>query len=62
MARRRQNTGNHPDPLADAQDALDRMKRASESGTGCHLTAEMIQALSVTIIGQMMHEDRPHDQ
>ncbi len=34
------------------EEALKRMKRAHERGTGCHLTKEMIQTLSVTLIGQ----------
>ena len=33
-------------------DALRRMKRASERGTGCTLTAEMIQALGRGTIGE----------
>ena len=34
--------------LDDAQDALNRMRRASHRGTGCHLTKEMIDSLSLT--------------
>lgn len=44
-------------------DALDRMKRAYERGTGCHLTAEMIQAMGVSIFGDIWSEPRdegPH--
>lgn len=41
------------DCLGGAFDALDRMKRAAQRGTGCHLTAEMIQGLAVTSVGQM---------
>lgn len=51
--------------LSGAHDALDRMKRAFDRGTGCRLTFEMLSALSVSIIGQMWNEDRPeisHDQ
>ncbi|UTC28758.1 hypothetical protein MARCHEWKA_02460 [Brevundimonas phage vB_BpoS-Marchewka] len=33
-------------------DALRRMKRASERGTGCTLTAEMVEALSRGTIGE----------
>lgn len=47
------------DVCEGAQDALDRMKRAFERGTGCHLTAAMLHSLSVTIVGQMWAEDRP---
>lgn len=36
--------------------ALLRMKRAHERGTGCHLTAEMLQALSVTLVGEWWSE------
>jgi len=44
-----------------AHDALNRMKRAHERGTGCHLTWEMVAALSVSIIGQMWCEPDPRD-
>lgn len=37
----------------DAQDALNRMGRAYDRGTGCHLTMEMIDALAHTIVGEM---------
>ena len=43
------------------QDALNRMKRASERGTGCHLTAEMIQNMKVTIIGDLWSQPDPRD-
>lgn len=45
-----------------AQDALNRMKRASDRGTGCHLTAEMIAALNVTTIGAIWEEEDPRQQ
>ena len=32
--------------------ALRRMRRASERGTGCHLTAEMIDALSSSTLAE----------
>lgn len=41
-----------------ADDAFDRMKRAHSRGTGCTLTAEMIRALSVTIVGDIWHSPR----
>ena len=47
--------------LGDAHDALNRMRRAAERGTGCHLTAEMVQALSVTVIGSMWVEPDPRN-
>jgi len=49
------------DQLSLTHDALNRMKRASERGTGCHLTAEMIADLETTIIGQMWTEEEPRD-
>ena len=45
--------------LDAAHDALDRMKRAAQRNTGCHLTAEMISALACSIVGQMWEQDRP---
>lgn len=45
----------------EAHDALERMRRAFERGTGCHLTASMINCLSVTVIGSMWNEDDPRD-
>jgi hypothetical protein len=40
-------------------DALRRMRRAHERGTGCRLTAEMLNAVSVTLIGQWWGELKP---
>lgn len=51
-----------PGPLywnAPAHEALDRMRRASRRGTGCHLTAEMIRSLGLTSIGQIWTEENP---
>jgi hypothetical protein len=42
-----------------AQDALNRMKRACDRGTGCHLTAEMIQSLGCTFLGGCWQEKDP---
>lgn len=42
-----------------AHDALNRMRRAHDRGTGCHLTADMIRSLGVTLIGQMWGEEDP---
>lgn len=42
-----------------ANDALDRMKRAHDRGTGCHLTADMIAGLGVTMIAECWSEERP---
>ena len=48
-----------PKELNAAQDALDRMRRAHQRGTGCRLTPQMIDSLAVTHIGEMWEEDRP---
>jgi hypothetical protein len=42
-----------------AHDAFNRMRRASQRGTGCHLTAEMIAALGETFLAQVWEEDDP---
>lgn len=47
------------DDLGAAHDALNRMRRAQERGTGCHLTSEMVAALYCTSIGSMWVEDDP---
>jgi hypothetical protein len=49
------------DPMKLAHDALDRMRRAHERGTGCHLTADMVFGLSVTFLGETWAGDRPDD-
>ncbi len=51
----------HNSNVSPAHDALNRMRRASERGTGCHLTAEMIEALDRTIVGQMWQEPDPRE-
>lgn len=43
----------------EANDALGRMKRAYERGTGCRLTPEMIQSLGVSLVGQIWSDDDP---
>ena len=45
--------------LPMAQDALNRMRRAYERGTGCYLTVEMIRELGVTFLGQIWGESDP---
>ncbi len=50
------------DNLDLIQDALNRMKRAHDRGTGCHLTAEMIEALAVSSIGQTWSEVDPRKE
>ena len=42
-----------------ARDALTRMHRANRRGTGCHLTADMLQSLALTVIGEMWSDERP---
>lgn len=50
----------HDSPELDgAQDALNRMARASKRGTGCRISADEIRSLSLTSIGQMWHQDDP---
>lgn len=39
--------------FSEAHAALDRMRRAHKRGTGCHLTAEMIDELSLTVVGSL---------
>ena len=45
-----------------AQDALNRMKRAHQRGTGCHLTARMLQSLYVSFMGEMWGDDDPREK
>jgi hypothetical protein len=45
-----------------ANAALNRMRRACERGTGCRLTAEMIQHLSLSTIGDIWSEPDPEDE
>lgn len=47
------------DTLHEAQDALNRLKRAHDRGTGCHLSAEMVQCLGLTIFGEMWEQPDP---
>ncbi len=49
----------HSNSMGEAHDALNRMRRAHKRGTGCSLTAEMIEALSRSVIGQMWEEEDP---
>lgn len=49
-----------PDEWCDsAHDALNRMRRAHERGTGCHLTADMIASLSLTGFGEIWSQEDP---
>ena len=51
------------DTFADkAHDALNRMKRAYDRETGCRLTAEEIDALAVTIIGDIWSQSDPRKE
>lgn len=45
-----------------AEDALNRMRRASHRGTGCYLTADMIKGLSRTFIAETWEEDDPREE
>jgi hypothetical protein len=49
-----------PEWDAEAQRALDRMKRAHARGFGCYLTAEMVQNLGLTSIGEIWSQPNPH--
>lgn len=40
-------------------DALNRLRRAHHRGTGCHLTRDMIIALSCSFIGEVWASDDP---
>lgn len=42
-----------------AHEALDRMRRAHERGTGCRLTAEMIAALGLTFLAEIWSDPNP---
>lgn len=46
------------DPL---QDALNRMRRAHERGTGCNLTAAMIQGLALSFLAETWGEPDPRN-
>lgn len=50
---------NHPPAFDAAHDALNRMKRACERGTGCHLTADMVASLGLTAVASLWDEDDP---
>lgn len=50
-----------PPHESGAQDALNRMKRAHDRGTGCHLTAAMLDSLAVTMIGEMWEQPDPRE-
>lgn len=45
--------------LDGAQDAINRMGRAHQRGTGCHLTAEMVRSLSLTIVAEWWNDHDP---
>lgn len=47
------------DVLDGANDALNRMRRAHDRNTGCHLTAEMVASLGVTFLAQIWSEEDP---
>lgn len=48
--------------LDGAHDALNRMRRACERGTGCYLTSEMVKSLEVSVIGAFWAQDDPRAQ
>tara|TARA_Y100001960_G_C14101250_1_gene553017 strand:+ start:130 stop:309 length:180 start_codon:yes stop_codon:yes gene_type:complete len=46
----------------DAQNALNKMKRAYQKGTGTRLTKEEIDSLAVSVIGQIWNEPDPRNE
>lgn len=48
--------------IDDAQDALNRLSRAMRRGTGCHLTADMVSGLSITLVGEICAQADPRGQ
>jgi hypothetical protein len=48
--------------LSAAHDALNRMRRAHERGTGCHLTAEMVASLGLSFLGETWSDDDPRGE
>lgn len=49
----------HHGAASTVHDALNRMKRAHERRTGCHLTAEMIEAFALTFMSELWGEEDP---
>jgi hypothetical protein len=49
----------NPPALDGAQDAISKLCRAEKRGTGCRLTAQEVQSLALTSIGQMWNEPDP---
>lgn len=45
--------------LNDAQQALNKLRRAHSRGTGTRLTREEVRSLSLTLIGEMWEQDDP---
>lgn len=45
--------------MSAAHDALNRMKRAYERGTGCHLTAKMVASLGLSFLGETWSDEDP---
>lgn len=54
-------TNRHGPEMDGAQDALNKMRRAHQRGTGCRLTAAEIESLSLSIIGQMWDDIDPRE-
>lgn len=48
--------------MSAAHDALNRMKRAYERGTGCHLTAKMVASLGLSFLGETWSDEDPRTQ
>lgn len=45
--------------MDDAQDALNRLARALNRGTGCRLTRDHVAGLGITFLGQTIVEPDP---
>lgn len=52
----------HAGTFGSAHDALNRMKRAHDRGTGCHLTRDMIASLYLTFFGEVWDSDAPRGE
>jgi hypothetical protein len=44
-----------------AQDALNRLRKAAERGTGCYLTPEMVAGLATTHLAETWSEQDPRN-
>lgn len=47
--------------MSGVHDALNRLKRAHDRKTGCHLTADMVQSLGLSFLAETWGEPDPRD-